>query len=210
MQCFLFYQILGLGQNEYSKFRVTVSFKKRSNYTYHKVKFFSFPCQSVWLSHHPRTTIVKIFQSVEVPYVKRSIFSRQFQLCQSSNELLEGKKGFQGSFSVAKVTLQSQMSIHLFVCSSVRPSVCSSSKPLNSLKSSSFINLHSSFIILHSSFIIFNHPSFISRLWSFSACFDFMRNDDSGLYWGKVTLWRLITLLPPLIILPDMIWRIHM
>ena len=107
--CFIKGFIKGLGQNEYSKFRVTVSFKKRSNYTYHKVKFFSFPCQSVWLSHHPRTTIVKIFQSVEVPYVKRSIFSRQFQLCQSSNELLEEKKGFQGSFSVAKVTLQSQM-----------------------------------------------------------------------------------------------------
>ena len=59
-----------------------------------------------------------------------------------------------------------------------------SAKPLNSLKSSTFIILHSSFIIVHSFFIIFiilHHPSssfiilhhstFISRLLSFSACF---------------------------------------
>ena len=43
-------------------------------------------------------------------------------------------------FSVSKATLQSQMSDRLFV----RPSP----KPLNSLKSSSFVILHSSFIIL--------------------------------------------------------------
>ena len=53
-------------------------------------------------------------------------------------------------FSVAKATLQSQMS----VC----PSVQLSAKPLNSLKSLSFIIHHPYFIILHSSFIIL--PSF--------------------------------------------------
>ena len=67
---------------------------------------------------------------------------------------------------VQKATPQSPMS--------VRPSVRLSSKPLNSLKSSSFIIHLSSFIILHSSFIhpssFFIHPSFISRLLSFSAC----------------------------------------
>ena len=66
------------------------------------------------------------------------------------------------------------------VRSFVRLSVLSSSKPLNSLKSSSFIIQPSSFIIFHSSFIhhfsfilhssFFIHPSFISRLLSFSAC----------------------------------------
>ena len=64
--------------------------------------------------------------------------------------------GSHGRFSVAKATLQSPMSVHL--------SVCLSAKPLNSLKSSSFIIRHSSFIILH-------YPSFISRLLSFSACY---------------------------------------
>ena len=63
------------------------------------------------------------------------------------------------NFSVAKATLQSQMS--------VRSSVRHKSKPLNSLKSSyciihpsSFIILHSSFITLHSSFITL-HSSFL-------------------------------------------------
>ena len=58
------------------------------------------------------------------------------------------------------------------------PFVGHKAKPFNSLKSSSFIIHLSSFIILHSSFIIlhhsssfFIHPSFISRLLSFSACF---------------------------------------
>ena len=41
-------------------------------------------------------------------------------------------------FSVAKATLHSQMSVCLFVCQSA--------KPLNSLKSSSFIILHTSFL----------------------------------------------------------------
>ena len=50
-------------------------------------------------------------------------------------------------FSVANVRL------------SVCLSVCPSAKPLNSLKSSSFIILHSSFIIVHPSFIILHHPS---------------------------------------------------
>ena len=59
------------------------------------------------------------------------------------------------------------------VCSSVR----SSAKPLNSLKSSSYIINHSTFIILLSSFVFhpssfFIHPSFISRLLSFSACYE--------------------------------------
>ena len=54
--------------------------------------------------------------------------------------------------SVAKATLQLQMS--------VRPSVCQSAKPLNSLKSSSFIIYPSSFFIHpSSSFIILHHPS---------------------------------------------------
>ena len=48
----------------------------------------------------------------------------------------------------------------------VHPSVYLSSKPLCSLKSSSFIILHSSFIYPSSFFI---HPSFISRLLSFTA-----------------------------------------
>ena len=55
-------------------------------------------------------------------------------------------------FLAAKATLQSQMS----VCSSV-----TSAKPLNSLKSLSFIVQPSSFTILHSSFIILRHSSFI-------------------------------------------------
>ena len=58
----------------------------------------------------------------------------------------------QGSFSVAKATLQSLMSVCL--------SVCPLSKPLNSLKSSSFILQPSSFINLHSFFII-PHSSFL-------------------------------------------------
>ena len=41
------------------------------------------------------------------------------------------------------------------VCPSVHPFVCHKSKPFNSLKSSSFIILHSYFIILHSSFLHF-------------------------------------------------------
>ena len=50
--------------------------------------------------------------------------------------------------------------------------VCQSQKPLNSLKSSSFIILHHSssfFIILHHSSSFFIHPSFILQLLSFSA-----------------------------------------
>ena len=78
-------------------------------------------------------------------------------------------------FSVVKATLQLQMSI----CPSVSPKA----KPLNSLKSSSFIFHPAAFIFHPSSFIIhlssyfihpsslFIHPSFISRLLSFSACF---------------------------------------
>ena len=63
-------------------------------------------------------------------------------------------------FSVAKATLQSQMSVCLFV----RPFVHSSeSKTPKHFK----INHPSS------SFIILHHPSFISRLLSFSACFVF-------------------------------------
>ena len=81
------------------------------------------------------------------------------------------------TFSVMKATLQSQMSVHLFVRSSVCPSVIPSAKPLNSLKSSSFILHYSSFILHYPSpfFIhpssIFIHPSFISWLLSFSVCF---------------------------------------
>ena len=76
-------------------------------------------------------------------------------------------------------TFQSRKQLYIqqcpFVRSFVRQSVCQEAKPLNSLKSSSFILHHSSIIILHSSFFInpssfFIHPSFISRLLSFSAC----------------------------------------
>ena len=55
--------------------------------------------------------------------------------------------------AAAKVT---QMSVHPFI----RPFICHKAKPFNSLKSSSFIILHSYFIILHSYFIIL-HSSFI-------------------------------------------------
>ena len=58
-------------------------------------------------------------------------------------------------------TFQSQKQLYIHkctsVCSSVHLSVCQSQKPLNSLKSSSFIIHPSTFIILHLSFII--HPS---------------------------------------------------
>ena len=67
-------------------------------------------------------------------------------------------------FSVAKATLQSQMS--------VRPSVINQNPPTAwNLHPSSFI-LHPSFFILHSSTFIFHNSSssFISRLLSFSAC----------------------------------------
>ena len=61
-------------------------------------------------------------------------------------------------FSVAKATLQSQMSVR----PSVRPSVCKTPQQLE------IINLHHSTIHPSSFFI---HPSFISQLLSFSACF---------------------------------------
>ena len=65
--------------------------------------------------------------------------------------LIQKSNNLNPIFSVTKATLQSQMS--------VRPFVRQSAKPLNSLKSSSFIfNFHrSTFIIHHSSFFI--HPS---------------------------------------------------
>ena len=63
--------------------------------------------------------------------------------------------------SVAKATLHSQMSIR----SSVRHKTPQQLEII--------ILHHSSFIILHSSFIILHHPSFISRLLSFSTCFYF-------------------------------------
>ena len=67
-------------------------------------------------------------------------------------------------------SFQSRKRLYIHKCPSVRSFVCPSvTKPLNSLKSSSFILHHSSFIIHHSSFFI--HPSFISQLLSFSACF---------------------------------------
>ena len=69
----------------------------------------------------------------------------------------------QKHFSVAKATLQSQISVRLSVC----PSVRHKAKPFNSLKSSSFIIHLSSFIILHSSFIILHHSSFILHHFSF-------------------------------------------
>ena len=59
---------------------------------------------------------------------------------------------------------QSRKRLYNHQCLFVRPFVCLSSKPLNSLKSSSFIIHLSSFIILHSSFI---HPSFILHHSSF-------------------------------------------
>ena len=67
-------------------------------------------------------------------------------------------QGFQ--FSVAKATLQSQMSVRPSVC----PSVCKTPQQLE------IIILHHplSFFIHPISFFI--HPSFISRLLSFSAC----------------------------------------
>ena len=66
----------------------------------------------------------------------------------------------------------------------VCPFVRSSAKPLNSLKSSSFIIHPSSFIIFHSSIIILHHSSFIiSRLLSFSACFSCIWYGILVIYW---------------------------
>ena len=65
---------------------------------------------------------------------------------------------------------QSWKQFYIHKCPLVCLSVHLEAKPLNSQKSTSFIIQPSSFIILHSSFI---HPSFISRLLSFSACFYF-------------------------------------
>ena len=81
------------------------------------------------------------------------------------------KRVFRAHFQSQK-WLYNQMSIHPFVCSSVCPSVCSSSKPLNSLKSSSFVINPSSFIILHSSFLhfatfkLFSLFTIIGRTWT--------------------------------------------
>ena len=63
-------------------------------------------------------------------------------------------------FSVAKATLHSQMSVRSSVHPSIHSFICLSAKPLNSLKSSSFIIYPSSFFIHHSSFII-PHSSFL-------------------------------------------------
>ena len=60
----------------------------------------------------------------------------------------------QFDLAINLANFQSQKQLYIHKCLSI----CLSSKPLNSLKSSSFIIFHSSFIILHSSFI---HPSFI-------------------------------------------------
>ena len=54
------------------------------------------------------------------------------------------------------------------IFTNVRSFVSHKPKPLNTKSSSSFIIQPSSFMILHSWFFI--HPSFISRLLSFSAC----------------------------------------
>ena len=74
---------------------------------------------------------------------------------------------FRVKFSVAKATLQSQMSVRSFV----RLSVLKQNPPTawNHHPSSSFIIFHQ----ISSTFINFHHPSssFISRLLSFSACF---------------------------------------
>ena len=48
-------------------------------------------------SHHPRTTIVKIFVSMHESYVKMGVFVLRFQGHQAYNRFMEGKKGFQGS-----------------------------------------------------------------------------------------------------------------
>ena len=61
---------------------------------------------------------------------------------------------FNDSFSVAKATLQSQMSVSPLVCLSV-------------IKTPQQLEI----IIYHHSSFILHHPSFISRLLSFSACF---------------------------------------
>ena len=108
-------------------------------------------------------------------------------------------------FSVAKATLHSQMSVCLFVCQSA--------KPLNSLKSSSFIIHPSSIIILHSSFIIL-HSSFLHfatfKLFSLFLCItewfkfflifqnlrdihglDNMKVPESNFIWAaKVLIWK--------------------
>ena len=72
---------------------------------------------------------------------------------------------YKRQFSVAKATLHSQMS--------VRSSVCQSQKPLNSLKSSSFI-IHPSSFIIHPSTLIILHSSFLHfatfKLFSLLLC----------------------------------------
>ena len=88
-------------------------------------------------------------------------------------------------FSVAKATLQSPMS--------VRSSVCLSSKPLNSLKSSSFIIHLSSFIILHSSFIILH--SYFLHFATFKLFSLFYWTWQRGALWApplENVLWLLL------------------
>ena len=69
-------------------------------------------------------------------------------------------------FSVAKATLHSQMSVHLFV--RLSGSKTPQQLEIIILHHSSFTIHPASFFIHPSSFFI--HPSFISRLLSFSAC----------------------------------------
>ena len=108
------------------------------------------------------------------------------QLCKCHNLVVRFLKDLKKDF-ICEIGTFLQLTI--FSCKSdnrkclfVRPSISLKAKPFNSLKSSSFIIHHhpSSFIIiLHHSSSFFIHPSFISRLLSFSACF-FLKASLSG------------------------------
>ena len=85
---------------------------------------------------------------------------------------------------LCKLIFQSRKGLQNHKCLFIRLSVNKTPQQLEIiiLHLSSFI-LHSSFIILHSSFI---HPSFISRLLSFSACLIF----KSRFWLGYICVFR--------------------
>ena len=93
-------------------------------------------------------------------------------------------------FSVAKVTLQLQMSFCLSFCSFVIK--IPQQLEIIILHHSFLIILHASFIIIHSSFTIhsslFIHPSFILRLLTFSAC------SQSFSYFKELETWNTVCL----------------
>ena len=99
--------------------------------------------------------------------IKIKLKPKQSILNQASSRVI---KGHQGSLSIIKChqasssfikclqSFQLQKRLYIHKCLFIRSSVCQEAKPLNSLKSSSFILHHSSIIIHPSSFFI-HHSS---------------------------------------------------